>query len=80
MSTGTHGVYRTRTPETGAEYATVHYENAAALESIPRALYEERGYQPPYDRLPTKQEYDAAQGADANQRAKSIVDRVTRDD
>ena len=54
------GLYRTSTPETGAEYAHVHYGNVAALDSIPRALYEENGYQPPYDKLPTKEEYEAA--------------------
>jgi len=39
-------------------FAQVSYED---LESIPisRRLYEERGYQPPFDELPTKEQYEA---------------------
>jgi hypothetical protein len=54
------GLYRTSTPETGAEYAHVHYGNVAALDSISRSLYEENGYQPQYNTLPTKEEYEAS--------------------
>jgi hypothetical protein len=28
---------------------------------IPKDKYEENGYQPPYDKLPSKQEYDTRQ-------------------
>ena len=40
---------------------SVSYEDIATL-PISRALYEERGYEPPFDELPTKEEYDAAVG------------------
>ena len=32
-----------------------------SVEKVPisRALYEKRGYQPPFDKLPTKEEYEA---------------------
>jgi hypothetical protein len=53
------GLYRTRTPESGAEYAFMDYGNAPGLGEIPRALYEERGYLPRFDDLPTKETYDA---------------------
>ncbi|MBV9884139.1 MAG: hypothetical protein JO276_14105 [Sphingomonadaceae bacterium] len=36
----------------------VSYENRTAV-PISKALYEERGYQPPFDKLPEKAEYDA---------------------
>jgi hypothetical protein len=39
----------------------VGYEDREAI-PISRALYEQRGYQPPFDELPTKEEYDAGQG------------------
>jgi hypothetical protein len=56
----TKGIYRSTSPGSNAEYANVHYGTVAALDSIPRDLYEERGYQPPFDELPTKEEYEAA--------------------
>ena len=39
-------------------WVQVSYED---IESVPisRALYERRGYQPPFDELPTKEEYEA---------------------
>ena len=39
-------------------WVQVSYED---LESVPisRALYEKRGYAPPFDKLPTKEEYEA---------------------
>jgi len=36
------------------EYAYVDYGVGSSLEEIPRATYEERGYTPPFDQLPTK--------------------------
>ena len=51
------GVYRTK-DSTGAEYALADY-GASALGELPRSLYEERGYKPPFDQLPTKEEYEA---------------------
>jgi len=43
-----------RPPESGVEYAYVDYGVGSSLEEIPRATYEERGYTPPFDQLPTK--------------------------
>lgn len=51
------GLYRTTTPETGAEYAFVDYGVPSDVGEIPRARYEENGYQPPFDDLPTKSKY-----------------------
>ncbi len=57
------GLYRTRTPESGAEYAFVDYGAASSLGEVDRSLYEARGYEPPFDSLPTKEEYAADQGS-----------------
>lgn len=57
------GIYRTKTEASGAEYATVDYGNTARLESIGRDLYEQNGYTPPFDALPTKEEYEAGKNA-----------------
>ena len=46
------GICRTRSEETGAEYATVNYGTTGQLGSVTRGLYEKRGYYPPYDDLP----------------------------
>lgn len=54
------GIYRTTTEESGAEYAHVRYGTGAALDAVPRTLYEQKGYQPPYDKLPTKEAYEAS--------------------
>ena len=53
------GVYRTRTPESGAEYAYVDYGAPSDLGEIPRSRYEEQSYDPPFDTLPTKEDYEA---------------------
>ncbi len=50
------GIYRTATPLTGAEYAFVDY--GSCIGELPKGGYEERGYQPPFDRLPTKEDYE----------------------
>jgi hypothetical protein len=39
-------------------FVQVSYDDVEAL-PISRALYEKRGYQPPFDDLPTKKEFDA---------------------
>jgi hypothetical protein len=52
------GIFRTRTPESGAEYATVQYGNSTQLESISRLHYELNGYQPPFNTLPDKVLFD----------------------
>lgn len=55
------GLYRTTTPGSGAEYAFVDYGVGSSIGEIPRPLYEERGYMPAFDDLPTKEEYEARQ-------------------
>jgi hypothetical protein len=52
------GLYRTRTPESGAEYVWVDHGTPTSLGEMPRAAYDERGYQPPFDQLPTKEQYE----------------------
>jgi hypothetical protein len=54
------GLYRTKTPEGGAEYARVVYGIASPPGEIPKPLYEARGYEPPFDTLPTREEHEAA--------------------
>jgi hypothetical protein len=53
------GLYRTKTPEGGAEYARVVYSIASPPGEIPKPLYEARGYEPPFDTLPTREEHEA---------------------
>jgi len=53
------GLYRTKTPESGAEYAFVDYGVASGVGEIPRAQYETQGYEPHLDALPTKEAYEA---------------------
>lgn len=59
------GIYQTRTPESGAEYACVDYGVSSSGGEMTRADYEARGYQPPFDKLPTKEQYYAAKAAEA---------------
>jgi hypothetical protein len=40
-------------------WVQVSYEDRVCV-AISKALYEERGYQPPFDELPTKAEYEAS--------------------
>jgi len=54
------GLYRTKMPESGAEFARVFYGNSAPPGEIPRPLYEARGYKPRFDTLPTRGEGEAA--------------------
>jgi hypothetical protein len=53
-------LYRTKTPDGGAEYARVVYGIASPPGEIPRPLYEARGYNPRFDNLPIKGELEAA--------------------
>ncbi|WP_186399197.1 hypothetical protein [Stappia sp. P2PMeth1] len=53
------GIYRTKTPVSGAEYAFVDYGVPSSLGEIPRFQYDAQGYEPPFDKLPTKDEYEA---------------------
>ena len=54
-------------PEGGAEYARVVYGIASPPGEIPRPLYEARGYEPPFDTLPTKREGEAAQASNTGE-------------
>jgi hypothetical protein len=54
------GLYRTKMPESGAEFARVFYSNSSQPGEIPRPLYEARGYKPRFDTLPTTGEGEAA--------------------
>lgn len=58
----TKGVCRSKTEESGAEYATVDYGKGGRLASIPRERYEANAYEPPYDQLP---ECDGSENANA---------------
>jgi hypothetical protein len=53
------GVCRTKTQETGVEYARVDYGMGARLDTVPRTLYDRHGYKPPYDELPPCEEANA---------------------
>ena len=53
------GIYRTKTPKSGAEYAFVDYGTGSKLREIPRQRYDAQGYEPSFDYLPTKEEYEA---------------------
>ena len=61
------GLYRTKMPEGGAEYARVFYGNATSTGDIPRPLYEARGYKPRFDTLPTRGEGEAAPASSTNE-------------
>jgi hypothetical protein len=53
------GLYRTKTEESGAEYVFVdHGKGPSMQDTMPRKHYEDQGYLPPFDALPTKQEYE----------------------
>jgi len=45
-------------------WVQVSYEGRESV-SISRGLYEKRGYQPPFDQLPTRNEYEAGKRSDA---------------
>ena len=56
------GLYWTVTPETGAKYAMVDYgPGGGARMEMPEKDYRDRGYDPPFDKLPPKDQYDAMQ-------------------
>jgi hypothetical protein len=61
------GLYRTKTPVGGAEYARVIYGIAAPPGEIPRPLYEARECEPPFDILPTKEEHEAVRASKSNE-------------
>jgi hypothetical protein len=54
----TRGVYRVRIPETDARHAWVEYGISGAME-VSENQYRAQGYEPPFESLPWKHEYDA---------------------
>jgi hypothetical protein len=54
------GIYKTKTEKSGAEYAAIDYGGNGVTMDIPRDLYEDRGYKPRFDDLPTKEQYNLA--------------------
>ena len=52
------GICRTKTGETGAEYARVNF-GTSGLSTVTRSLYDRHGYEPPYDELPLCNELEA---------------------
>ena len=58
----TRGIYRTKTKEGGACYVHVEYVTPATME-VPEQRYRDKGYRPEFDKLPWKEEYDAAEAA-----------------
>ncbi len=58
------GLYRTKTPESDAEYAFVDYGVPSSAGEIPRSRYESQGYEPPFDSLPTKEDFEARNNKD----------------
>lgn len=57
------GIYRTHTPASGARYAAVDYGDAARLETLTESYYRSQEYTPPFDELPTKDQYERQQSA-----------------
>jgi hypothetical protein len=66
----TRGIYRTFNMESGARHAHVEYDSRSEMD-ITEQRYRERRYQPVFDALPWKDEYEAA---------KSIVATKTSSD
>ena len=58
------GIYRSVT-EAGVEYAHVR-DGRPPGEEVTRELYEASGYQPPFDQLPTKEEFEKAKPKNAD--------------
>jgi hypothetical protein len=56
------GVYRTRTLDGAVEFAHVDHGGTTATEDMTRWFYETQRYEPPFDQLPTKQEYERQSG------------------
>lgn len=52
------GICRTKSGETGMEYARVDF-GTSGLSTVPRNLYDRHGYKPPYEELPLCDEVEA---------------------
>lgn len=56
---------RYRCPAVGSMDETAYVEDGGIASFVERSSYEERGYEPPFDTLPTEEQYRARQsGAD----------------
>jgi hypothetical protein len=58
---------------------SAHVTDGTLTMDVSEAKYRESGYQPPFEKLPWKPEYEASQkrDADPNQLAKGIIDKAT---
>jgi hypothetical protein len=54
----TRGIYRAQTSDGRAKFACVVYGAGASSEGVTDAHYRDRGFQPPFEELPTKEEYE----------------------
>jgi hypothetical protein len=61
------GIYRTKTPASGAEYALIDYGISSSLGEISKAEYDAAGYPPSFDTLPTQKEFSIAQAKNIEQ-------------
>ena len=59
-----NGLYQTDAGEGGAEFAWVDF-GSGRHGGVPRVIYEQKGYQPYFYDLPTKEQYDAARDREA---------------
>jgi hypothetical protein len=57
-ATVARGICRTKSGETGMEYARVDF-GTSGLSTVPRNLYDRHGYKPPYEELPLCDEVEA---------------------
>jgi hypothetical protein len=54
------GIYRDTASDSGAEFAFVEYgEELSAGDTVPRNIYEQDGYEPPFDTLPTREQFES---------------------
>ena len=58
------GIYRSRSAN-GIEFAHIR-DGRPTGEEVTRALYEANGYEPPFDRLPTQEQYEKAKPKNAD--------------
>jgi hypothetical protein len=56
-------VGRYRCPAVGNREEEAYVEDGTIGSFVPRSRYEDRGYTPPFDKLPTQEEYEKGKGA-----------------
>jgi hypothetical protein len=52
------GTYRAQTSDGRAKFACVVYGEGASSEGVTEKEYRDRGFQPPFEELPIKEEYE----------------------